>query len=320
MKTAYKKSTKNSNNNNNTEPKKDKFIEKILENLDLVNANDWEAYTNIEGIYPTNLFTKKQYNGFNVMALYLDTMIRNFKSCKYATFNSISKAGGRLKKGSKGCVIEFFSFIYKDKDTGKNIPVEQIRVMTLDQLKNINKISCVKNYVVFNSEQIENIDDLNLNIDIEEPQENECNEIENCENFISKIIVNGNLNLKFGTDEIAFYSPTFDYIQLPKKEFFISTAKYYSTLFHEIIHWTGHEKRLSRNMKGHNNKESYSFEELIAEMGAMLNCLQFGIYEEFINSIRYLKGWSTQNKTDRETNLRKAFTESKKAKKYLENL
>ena len=73
-------------------------------------------------------------------------------------------------------------------------------------------------------------------------------------------------------------------------------------------------------MKGHKDKESYSFEELIAEMGAMLNCLQFGILNEFVNSVRYLKNWADHNSQDREIAIRKAFIESKKAKKYLESL
>ena len=317
MKTATKKTT--AKNNFSTE-KKDTFIERILENLDQVNAKDWEVYTNLSAIYPTNLFTGKKYNGFNVIALYLDTIIKQFKSSKYATFNTISKAGGRLKKGAKGCVIEFFSFIYKDKETKKNIPFEVVKLMTLEQLQLIDKIAVLKNYVVFNSELIENLSEINLEISTEEIEENEISEIENCENFIEKIIVNGNLNLKYGAEETAYYSPKMDYVMLPKRQFFISTSKYYSTLFHEVIHWTGHESRLNRNLKGHNDKESYSFEELIAEMGAMLCSLQFGIFEEFINSVRYLKGWASANSLDRETAIRKAFTESKKAKKFLENL
>lgn len=317
MKTATKKTT--AKNNFSTE-KKDTFIERILENLDQVNAKDWEVYTNLSAIYPTNLFTGKKYNGFNVIALYLDTIIKQFKSSKYATFNTISKAGGRLKKGAKGCVIEFFSFIYKDKETKKNIPFEVVKLMTLEQLQLIDKIAVLKNYVVFNSELIENLSEINLEISTEEIEENEISEIENCENFIEKIIVNGNLNLKYGAEETAYYSPKMDYVMLPKRQFFISTSKYYSTLFHEVIHWTGHESRLNRNLKGHNDKESYSFEELIAEMGAMLCSLQFGIFEEFINSVRYLKGWASANSLDRETAIRKAFSESKKAKKFLENL
>ena len=317
MKTATKKTT--AKNNFSTE-KKDTFIERILENLDQVNAKDWEVYTNLSAIYPTNLFTGKKYNGFNVIALYLDTIIKQFKSSKYATFNTISKAGGRLKKGAKGCVIEFFSFIYKDKETKKTIPFEVVKLMTLEQLQLIDKIAVLKNYVVFNSELIENLSEINLEISTEEIEENEISEIENCENFISKIIVKGNLNLKYGKEETAYYSPKMDYVMLPKREFFISTSKYYSTLFHEVIHWTGNEKRLNRNLKGHADKESYSFEELIAEMGAMLCSLQFGIFEEFINSVRYLKGWASANSLDREKAIRKAFTESKKAKKFLENL
>ena len=317
MKTATKKTTAK---NNFSIEKKDTFIERILENLDQVNAKDWEVYTNLSAIYPTNLFTGKKYNGFNVIALYLDTIIKQFKSSKYATFNTISKAGGRLKKGAKGCVIEFFSFIYKDKETKKTIPFEVVKLMTLEQLQLIDKIAVLKNYVVFNSELIENLSEINLEISTEEIEENEISEIENCENFISKIIVKGNLNLKYGKEETAYYSPKMDYVMLPKREFFISTSKYYSTLFHEVIHWTGHESRLKRNLKGHNDKESYSFEELIAEMGAMLCSLQFGIFEEFINSVRYLKGWASANSLDRETAIRKAFTESKKAKKFLENL
>ncbi|OWK96985.1 ArdC-like ssDNA-binding domain-containing protein [Kaistella haifensis] len=51
------------------------------------------------------------------LTLYIDTLTNGFTSSLYATFNSISKAGGKLKKGSKGVVIEFFSFVYKHRET-----------------------------------------------------------------------------------------------------------------------------------------------------------------------------------------------------------
>ena len=315
MKTATAKNRKNTS----MELKQDKFIAKILENIDKVSAKDWENYTSLKDAYPSNLFTGTHYKGFNILALFFDTMANGFCAAKYATFNSISKAGGKLKKGAKGCVIEFFSFIYKHKETKKSYTLEQVLNMTPEQIKEIEKMPCIRMYTVFNSEFIENIQDLNLNIDLDDqPQENEIEEIQNCENFISKIIVNGNLNLKFERNAVAFYSPSKDFVSMPERQFFISTSKYYSVLFHEIIHWTGHPDRLKRDLKGSQDQQSYSFEELIAEMGAMLNCLQFGILEEFINSVRYLKSWSDRNIQDRETAIRKAFTESKRAKKYLE--
>lgn len=316
MKTATYK-TKSANK---TEPKQDKFISKILENLDKVNAGDWENYTDIGDVFPSNLFTGKNYKGFNIVALFLDTIANGFTSARYATFSSIAKAGGKLQKGAKGCVIEFFSYVYKDKETGKNYTTEQVREMPAEQQKQIDKIPCLKTYTVFNSQFIENLTDLNLDIIDDLPEENEVDELQNCEKFISNIILNGDLDLRFGNGTIAYYSPAMDYVFMPERKYFVSTSKFYSVLFHEIIHWTGNAQRLDRVMKGHKDKESYSFEELIAEMGAMLNCLQFGILNEFINSVRYLKSWADRNSQDRETAIRKAFIESKKAKKFLENL
>jgi len=317
MKTATKTFKKRSSEG----PKEDRFISKILENLDQVKSGDWEAYADLSSLYPTNLFSNKRYSGINVLALMVDGMAKGFKSLKYATFKSISEAGGRLKKGSKGCLIEFFTFIYKDKETNRNYTLQEVIYLSPEQQKRVHKIACPKTYVVFNSELIENISEINFDIqEVDEPEAHEIEEKQNCENFVSMIQVNGNLKLKFALNEIAFYSPVFDFIQLPNREYFISSDKYYSTLFHEIIHWTGHTDRLARELKGHKDKESYSFEELVAEMGSMLICLQFGILGEFINSVRYLKGWATCNSQDRETAIRKAFTQSKKSKKYLENL
>ena len=62
---------------------------------------------------------------------------------------------------------------------------------------------------------------------------------------------------------------------------------YYSTAFHEIIHWTGHPKRLNRlgfSEKGKKDELSYSYEELVAELGALLLCMEFKIYDTFLNT------------------------------------
>ena len=67
-----------------------------------------------------------------------------------------------------------------------------------------------------------------------------------------------------------------DYINMTAKEFFIdtkdsdATVNYYSVLFHELTHATGHEKRLNRKNKFDDHKKSYAFEELIAETGSIL--------------------------------------------------
>ena len=320
MKTIKKSNSKKFKTISNPQTKEDKFISKIVEVLDEVNEEEWEKYASVPFVRASNLFTKKNYKGFNLLALYIDTLKNGYKTSYYATFNSISKAGGKLKKGSKGMLIEFFSFIFRHSETKKIFKEEELIFLDKGQLNKIDKIACIKTYTVFNSELIENFEELNLNICIDEDAEHsDFIEQNNCESFIFQII-NSGLNLKFSNKEIAYYSPVLDYISMPEKKYFLSKDKFYATLFHELMHWTGHEKRLNRNLKGSNDITSYSHEELIAEMGSMLLCLQFGITSEFINSVRYLKFWSNKNNDNRVENIKTAFSQSKKSKKFLESL
>jgi len=297
----------------------DKFVSRILENLDKVNAQDWENYTNFKFQTPRNLFSQNAYKGFNLLALYIDTLTNGFTSSLYATFNSISKAGGKLKKGSKGVVIEFFSYIFKDEESKKTYTSEQVKMMSAAEVERLVKMPVIRNYVVFNSNQIENIEELDLDIISEEPEEIEFADQENCERFIQRLINTAGLKIEFVRTAHGSYSPKQDNINMPLKKHFVSEQKFYTTLFHEVIHWTGHESRLKRDlMAGFNDREKYSLEELIAEMGSMLLALQFGITDELLNSIRYLKGWSEVNRKDRIQNIKNAFIESKRAKKFLE--
>jgi len=66
----------------------------------------------------------------------------------------------------------------------------------------------------------------------------------------------------------AYYRPAIDLVNVPAIRYFESGEEYYSTLFHELAHSTGHAKRLNR--EGVNEVAAfgtaiYSKEELIAE-------------------------------------------------------
>lgn len=313
--------TKTKKTNQQIQPKEDKFISKIIENLDKVKASDWENYTNVKFSTPKNLFSQNAYQGFNLLSLYIDTVFNQYTSSFYATFNAIAKAGGKLKKGSKGAVIEFFTYLYKHTVTGKNYTREEVQQMTFSEIQLIVKIPCVKTYVVFNSNLIENFEELNLDIESDEPEGFEFENQERCEKFINTVVKDGLLQIEYTKRKTGAYSPQLDKIVMPDKKYFTTENKFYTTLFHEMIHWTGHESRLNRNLNDNfDNRVKYSFEELVAEMGSMLLALQNGIHCELINSIRYLKGWSDKNKENRIEDIKTAFVKSKQAKKFLENL
>lgn len=74
-------------------------------------------------------------------------------------------------------------------------------------------------------------------------------------------------------DNRAFYHPSTDCIRLPKRKFFVGTStsspadSYYSTLLHELTHWTSHKDRCNRQLGKRFGDEAYAMEELVAEFG-----------------------------------------------------
>ena len=112
----------------------------------------------------------------------------------------------------------------------------------------------------------------------------------------------------------AFYRPSEHSITCPKREQFADLEEFYSTLFHESVHSTS--KTLKREIST-SDKEKYSFEELVAELGAMMLCEHFNINSKNKeNSIAYIKGWAEYLKENTNAII-KASTQSEKAVKYI---
>ncbi len=93
----------------------------------------------------------------------------------------------------------------------------------------------------------------------------------------------------------AYYRPSDDVVNMPKANLFESDEEYYSTIFHELIHSTGHVKRLNREgitNISHFGSHDYSKEELVAEMGSAFLCGHCGIEPRVIqNQAAYIQSW-----------------------------
>jgi antirestriction protein ArdC len=105
---------------------------------------------------------------------------------------------------------------------------------------------------------------------------------------------------------------------MPIKGAFTNVPNYYSTLFHELTHWTGHVSRLDRLSKvAHFGNEEYSKEELVAEMGAAFLCAHTGIQNETESqSASYLASWIKVLKGDSKLALQ-AASSAQKATDYI---
>ena len=98
----------------------------------------------------------------------------------------------------------------------------------------------------------------------------------------------------------ASYSPAADMIRLPQPEQFKSPANYYATALHELVHWTGHESRLSREYGKRFGDEAYAFEELVAELGSAFVLADLGLSQYSIEGhASYLQSWLKVLKSDK---------------------
>ena len=87
---------------------------------------------------------------------------------------------------------------------------------------------------------------------------------------------------------------------MPDRDRFESAASYYKVLLHELTHSTGHQSRLNRLESDGFGSDSYSREELVAELGASFLAGEAGIQEETeVNSAAYIAGWLKVLKADK---------------------
>lgn len=85
--------------------------------------------------------------------------------------------------------------------------------------------------------------------------------------------------------------PSIDAIQLPLFEDFDSAALFYATYVHELVHWTGHQSRLGRDLSGAFGSRQYAREELVAELASAFICNALCIDVELQHHASYLNHW-----------------------------
>lgn len=202
---------------------------------------------------------------------------------EYITFNQAKKEGGSVKKGAKGKFVVFWS------------PVKKLVIN--DDGEEVEKVHYIlKYYNVFNVNDCEGIQKKYLSDD-----DTKCvhEKVWGAEEIIDGYLAaNEGLRI-FREDESdrAFYRPSEDFIQVPRMEQFEEVEEFYSTLFHEMTHSTGHWSRLNRFKEGERlaafGSEDYSKEELVAELGAAALCGKCGVESNstFRNSAAYIQGW-----------------------------
>ena len=248
----------------------------------------WSDKPELAFLFPYNPTTGKNYKGINTLWLSMQGM----PDPRWLTFKQAESKGWTINKGSKGTVINFV----KTHDL-KNVLDEKNRPILDSSGKPIKTIIPLHKPVitfawVFNAEQVSGIPA--LNIEIEEKQVSQkWSNIERAEN----IALNSGAKIKHGGNE-AYYRPGRDYIQMPERSQFDSASKYYSTLLHELGHWTGHKDRLDRTLINKFGTEEYAREELRAEISSLITGSELNIGHDFSQHAAYVESWIKVLKQD----------------------
>ena len=257
----------------------------------------------------SNYLTKKPYQGINFFIL--NSLAHEYPF--YLTFKQASDLGGKVKKGSKSIPVTYWNFIYTDKETKKRISLEEAKKLPSNR---VVKSAFLKYYSVFNISDVEGVD-----FKFSESLIKENSSIEGCERIINNMPSPPKVQHQ-GKD--AYYSPLKDFINMPEMKFFRNSETYYSILFHELTHSTGHAKRLARTEIIKNQafgSDSYSKEELTAEMGACFLTNFAGIQSEDTveHSAAYIENWLSVFKNDKKFVI-EAAGKAQKAVDYILNI
>lgn len=202
---------------------------------------------------------------------------------EYLTFNQVKAEGGNVKKGEKGRMVVFWKMLKKKdvKEDGEEVERE---------------IPYLRYYHVWEVSQCEGIKRKYEVVPKQSP-----NPIEAGEGIVNGYFSRETCKLYVAEVNQSCYIPAKDEVHVPRIQQYDDASEYYSTLFHEMIHSTGHVSRLNRIKSTSFGSSEYSKEELVAEIGATFLRNHAGIdtSQTFQNSVAYLQSWKKALENDK---------------------
>jgi len=249
-----------------------------------------------------NALTGNYYKGSNLFLTMFDADKNKYAHAIYATKKQWATLKCEVKDNAPSLPITFWKTIFEDSKRFKGKKVQAGSFCLYSRVYNVKFIEGDYKLPVFKTGKQYSI------------------------KLIDDFVKATKVELKHTIDNGCFYSPKKDLINMEYKTNFKDTEEsnatvhYYSTLFHELTHSTGHESRTNRiktnlNRFGLHTTE-YAFEELVAEIGSILLGHEFNIEKTVRdNHAKYLNSWITALKKDY-TLIATAFAQAQKAVDY----
>ncbi|MCB9992241.1 MAG: DUF1738 domain-containing protein [Hyphomicrobiaceae bacterium] len=230
---------------------------------------------------PVNADTGSNYQGINVISLWVAAESRGYRQPLWATYRQWAALGAQVRKGEKAAHVIFYRE-YEGKPDAEDADDN-------------GKRRVARASAVFNADQVEGFT-------LPEPPEplGPIARLENVDRFVRST----GARIVHGGDR-ACYQPSSDQIRMPDEGLFTGTQTmtrdeaYYAVLVHELIHWTGPQHRLGREMGKRFGDQAYVAEELVAEISAAFLCAELQITQDVRpDHASYLSNWMQLLKED----------------------
>lgn len=199
------------------------------------------------------------YRGINVLLLWSEAVAKGYTNPTWMSYLQARKLGAQVRKGERGSFIFYSSRSDRtetDEQTGEQRHIQS---------------SFLRTYTVFNAQQIDG-----LPATFQEPEPVHIGNETRLDHAEAFVAATGAVILDGGSE--AYYSPSADQVHIPSFAAFPDHFDYYSTLLHELVHWTRHKRRLDRNFgQTRFGDHAYAMEELVAELGAAFICADLNL-------------------------------------------
>ena len=234
---------------------------------------------------PRNAATQRPYRGINTLLLGLEAELRGYASNRWLTFRQATELKAHVRKGETGTTVVFYKLHEPPEAKPEDTATGEKRVIPL-----------LRAFTVFNLAQIEGL-----------PPEPERHVTWDSHAEAEVLLAKSGATIRHAGNH-AYYDRARDLIQLPARSAFPDQGAFYATALHELVHWTGHEKRCNRDLRGRFGDSAYAMEELVAEMGSAFLCAHSRI-DGRLQYSAYVYGWLPVLKSDK----RAIFVASSKA-------
>lgn len=229
---------------------------------------------------PVNAISNRPYRGVNTFLL----SIHPYTDHRWLTVKQANERGGAVKPGEQSTTVVFW------KRWKPDVPEDE------QEPGVTREVPLLRYFRVFNVEQCVSLD----LPDLYRPEEVRSHERIDRAELLVKHMPNPPSIAEGGS--AAWYRPSDDHVQVPELAKFESPDAYYATLFHELGHATGHEKRLNRSGVTGTilfGSGEYSKEELVAELTSAFCCATATLDDRLMDgAASYIHGWLGVLKAD----------------------